>query len=329
MIHFTNGDCAASPLRASGVPGRVVVVADVLHEGPCRSDLDRDGFRELRASYLAASGYTTLEEARTTLAARDAAIASARDEDEIVLWFEHDLFDQLNLIWLVDALHRTGVTHERLRLIVIGEHPEVADFHGLGQLSATQLAALFPSRRPATDEAIAWARRAWAAVCEPSPLAVAAIVARARTNDASSGAQWPWLPGALQRLLQDLPGADGLSRTERQGLEAVAGGAATLGDAFSACAAREERVFLGDLSFFGAMHRLASAARPLLTIAAPRSNALDADFRQAVALTEDGRQVLAGSLDHAAINGLDRWVGGVHLQGTAPRWRWPLSDSTA
>ena len=26
--------------------------------------------------------------------------------------------------------------------------------------------------------------------------------------------------------------------------------------------------------------------------------------------------------DHVALNGIDRWVGGVHLHGKAARWRW-------
>jgi hypothetical protein len=39
--------------------------------------------------------------------------------------------------------------------------------------------------------------------------------------------------------------------------------------------------------------------------------------------TPAGRRVLRGEADHVALNGIDRWVGGVHLHGTAAaRWRW-------
>jgi len=50
---------------------------------------------------------------------------------------------------------------------------------------------------------------------------------------------------------------------------------------------------------------------PLLTIEGNR-----------VALTAEGVLVLAGDADFAALNGLDRWVGGTHLTGKTPRWRW-------
>jgi hypothetical protein len=38
--------------------------------------------------------------------------------------------------------------------------------------------------------------------------------------------------------------------------------------------------------------------------------------------TAAGRRVLRGEADHVALNGIDRWVGGVHLQGPDAPWRW-------
>jgi hypothetical protein len=46
------------------------------------------------------------------------------------------------------------------------------------------------------------------------------------------------------------------------------------------------------------------------------------DRHPRVHLTSAGRQALDGSADHVALNGIDRWIGGVHLQGRAARWRW-------
>jgi hypothetical protein len=39
-------------------------------------------------------------------------------------------------------------------------------------------------------------------------------------------------------------------------------------------------------------------------------------------LTEAGESVLRGGRDWVAEQGIDRWCGGVHLTGRAPRWRW-------
>lgn len=43
-------------------------------------------------------------------------------------------------------------------------------------------------------------------------------------------------------------------------------------------------------------------------------------------LTAAGESVLAGDADALELNGIDRWLGGVHLEGHAPQWRW---DETA
>jgi hypothetical protein len=41
-----------------------------------------------------------------------------------------------------------------------------------------------------------------------------------------------------------------------------------------------------------------------------------------VRLTAAGRRVLGGDADHVALNGIDRWIGGVHLAGADSPWRW-------
>jgi hypothetical protein len=315
MIHFTNGSIVVEALVAGGVPGRVVACADPLHDGPCLPGLTRARWNDTRARFLAGSERLTVDEIRRDFESRDAAIDEAARADEVVLWFEHDLFDQLNLIWLLDALTGAGTPERRVRLVVIGEHPEVERFHGLGQLSPAQLLALFPNRQPLTTAALDEARAALADVCAPDPRALALRATRPCH-------ELPWLPGALRRLVEELPSTSGgLSRTEQQGLEAIAAGAPTLGHAFAGCAAREERIYLGDSSFYAAMRRLHVAEHPLVTTSVGFDEPPDSLHSSLVALTPVGRAVLAGRQDHASVNGLDRWVGGVQLLGQSPRFR--------
>jgi hypothetical protein len=39
-------------------------------------------------------------------------------------------------------------------------------------------------------------------------------------------------------------------------------------------------------------------------------------------LTEAGRDVLGARADHVHLNGVNRWLGGVHLNGDEVLWRW-------
>jgi hypothetical protein len=41
-----------------------------------------------------------------------------------------------------------------------------------------------------------------------------------------------------------------------------------------------------------------------------------------VRISETGLRVLRGQDDYIRLNGVDRWLGGVHLGGTEAAWRW-------
>ena len=301
-VHVTNGDSTASTLREGGVVPRIVVWRDVLHEGPVPAVGD-DELRGVRARFLAGDDAAAVARVRRLLAKRDLALEAGRD-GRYVLWFEADLYDQLQVAQILDRLARLDVAPERITLISIGEHLGIARFGGLGQLDARQLAAL-PERAavPLTPDALELARKAWTAFRAPDPRGLGAIVA-------ARSPVLRFLPEAFDRLSREYPSTrDGLSLTERRLLAAVADGAASAGEAFVRAAAREARPFLGDRWGFAALERLARASTPLLEAAAP------VELHTAVAITDAGRSVLAGHADHVAWSGIDRWVGGVHLVG--------------
>lgn len=320
MLHITNGDVVADGLRQSGLVGDVCVSADLLHEGPCLANAPPAEYREARARFLADDGYVSFDEALERLIQSDAALERARDEDEVVLWFEHDLFDQLLLIRLLAWFARE---HERVRppsLICIGEYPGMARFHGLGQLSPAQLAGLFPARTVVTKAQLRLGADAWSRFGAPDPRRFASLL----DEDTSA---LPFLHGAIVRQLEELPSVqNGLSRSEHQALAAISTGASDFATAFRSTQEMEERVFCGDVTFYRMLEGLAAAPLPLVRIDAPHGQTPPA--RRAVSLTAVGQRVLTGALDHAALNGVDRWVGGVHLEGRAPAWRWDRSTHT-
>ena len=176
MLHITNGDIVATKLREARLPGDVSVSADVLHEGPCPTTGDVTDFREARARYLTDAGYAVYQEALETLVRQDAALHASRGEDEVVLWFEHDLFDQLQLLRVLAWFTRIGVGRASLTHICIGAFPGVSRFTGLGQLTIGQLASLFPSRQPVTAIQLHRATDAWERFGADTPAPFAALL---------------------------------------------------------------------------------------------------------------------------------------------------------
>jgi hypothetical protein len=87
----------------------------------------------------------------------------------------------------------------------------------------------------------------------------------------------------------------------------------------------EDAVFLGDASFLADVASLASATTPLVEHtdgARIDPLATRASFAAIIRLTPAGRAVIDGASDHVHLNGIDRWYGGVHMDGADAAWRW-------
>src|SRR5258708_11283946 len=129
IVHVVSGDSAAGSLADAEVPGDIVAWRDALDRGPLLPVDDAEHYRA-RGAYWSARGF---EDAATRLAADDRAIDDAASADELVLWFEHDLYDQLGLVRILARLARRGLPRQ-LTIVSIDRHPEVPQFLGLGQL---------------------------------------------------------------------------------------------------------------------------------------------------------------------------------------------------
>jgi hypothetical protein len=314
-LHVSNGD--STDLPGTGLASRVLYWRDSLHEGPV-PDVAPEDLRRVRAAFLVGAHVDDRAEGCDLFAERDRILAANRD-GEYVLWFEADLYDQLQIIQILASLADLGVPPRRITLICIGEHPGIARFGGLGELTAEQLRELPATNACArlTSAALHLATDAWAAFRAPVPDALPAIAG-------SRSSELRFLGEAFDRLSREYPSTrDGLSLTERRILAAVADGPAAAGTAFVRAAARETRPYLGDTWSFAMMDRMARARTPLLH-AEPADRPVDRET--SLRLTDAGALVLAGAADHVTLNGIDRWIGGVHLRGQDVPWRW--NDAT-
>ena len=231
MLHITNGECAVAVLSRA-VSGAFLPWDDVLHEGPVPSGLPLEALSAERARFIAEAFDVPLPEVERKFAARDAAFRSAGRHDEVVLWFEHDLYDQLQLIQVLDAL---------------GEKPGppvslVCEAEYVGMMTPERAAELFSLRNPVTRRHVAEARHAWAAFRSSDPREVEKVRAMAL----------PYLGPALRRHLQELPWTtDGLSLLQRRIVNA---GAMPFRELFEAV--REDPAYLGDAVLAWHLRRL-------------------------------------------------------------------------
>jgi DNA-binding transcriptional MerR regulator len=323
LLHVTNGESAGNTLRQTALGGAVLPWQDALHEGPVPATPRRQLLRT-RARFLADCGWGRQQALLSSLERRDQQLLEAlRDGLQVVLWFEHDLYDQLQLVDVLALAHAEEAEPE---LIVIGSFPGRPSFAGLGELTASELETLWPSRRPAAAASLEAAATAWAALQAPEPTALAEWATRETT-------QLPFLAPALRRLLEELPApVDGLSGTERRALQAVAAGAHTPPAAFVSAQRLEEAPFLGDAWFYRALSALGQGKTRLLetddgTPLPPPPPLSDSQLFAGLRLrlTATGEDALRGEADRVELLGIDRWIGGTHLTADNT-WRWDPTE---
>ncbi|MCP4379815.1 MAG: hypothetical protein GY798_00025, partial [Hyphomicrobiales bacterium] len=175
--------------------------------------------------------------------------------------------------------------------------------------------------RPVEAGDLALAANVWSDLASDSPRPIAKRVAQ-------PPAGFAFLGPALRRFLEELPGRNGLSRTEATALAAVANGVSEPLRLFPEVLAREEAAFMGDFSFFAVIDDLLAAPNPLLAGAERFTDVADRVERlrsSRLSLTDAGRAVLGGTSDHVTLNGIDRYWGGTRLKGQDV-WRY---DRTA
>jgi hypothetical protein len=309
---ITNGDSAAALLREAGYRAEILPWRDILHDGPVPKDTDLEELSAIRAAYLSQAFDIPLEDVQGDFRKRDETLSRHASFDRVTLWFEHDLYDQLQLLQLLDFFHRQQ-RPSPVSLIQADDY--------LGRQSPESIRQFEARRAPVSEAALSLASDLFAAFREPSPTALATFL----TADL---APLPFMQQAIRRLLEELPSRqNGLSRTQRQILVAIRQENLPPKRLFGASQAMEEAIFMGDWSFWRCLDELVFNQVPLLQGPAvamretrdekERQRYLDAKL----SLTETGDALLSGSADHAVLNRIDRWLGGTHLDNDS-LWRW-------
>ncbi len=295
-LHITNGDSVVYTFKKAGILGTHLPWRDALEEGPVPGSLPLEECSRIRGAYLASRGGGKPIRVLHDLQARDAVIRRAPEFDEVVLWFEHDLYDQLQMLQVLDVLRAMELEPGRVSIVQSDSY--------LGSMTAEEIVMLHPKRRTVTRAMFDRASVLWNDFCSANPPALLAA-------SANEHAGFPFLRTGLRRLCEEYPWIDdGLSRSQRQALQSVAQGAARNDELFRRAQAREEAPFLGDTMFYAILNDLRGGAAPLIE-----------DEDGLFVPTALGRRALAGDADWLEAAPADRWIGGVHLFGSnPPRW---------
>lgn len=292
MIHIHNGDVALALAKRSNIPGEHVAFRESLITGPVGETED---WIEMRAQALSEAHQVDLLRVRTDLVEQEQLLESLTAQDEVVLWFEHDLFCLVHLLYLLQRFRRV-----RLSLVWTSKP--------IGENDESSLQQLFDSRGAVAPSMIAVAREVWKAYTSADPATLNPFLERERSD-------FPFLREGLTLHASRFPSFyNGLGAIEQQALHTIATGTTDFPSLFDRLNAGLPRFGFGDSEVFRLLRWMAWRAVPLITVKGELPKAI-------FSITPTGENVLAAEVDDIAINDPDLWLGGTHLT-RGNLWRW-------
>ncbi|WP_343560245.1 DUF1835 domain-containing protein [Kiloniella sp. b19] len=303
VLHIRCGNDIEQTLGEAGFDGDFLEFSDPVFLGPVRPDKqlrnknNSDSFLRTRAEFLGTALGFPVGETYEKLEEQNRGLSKVHDYDKIILWFEHDCYDQMILICLLSWFYGRYKVWQKLHLLSIDHFEGIEHFKGFGQLNPAQLASLKGQEKKLNLKQLSVAFHSWTAYCNGELDRLWTLVHE------QEPCALPFLPAALQRALEDRPWtSDGLSRTQRLILQSLADNDTlkTPVELFGQLSGgTNEILHLGDAMFWPMLFSLTQGDRPAIHPVegyAPLEMAADHNLLKTVELrlTEFGQQLLSG-----------------------------------
>ena len=105
--------------------------------------LSLEKLSEIRASFIIERDWGHPEDIKRHFMERDNTLKSFEKYEKVILWFEHDLYDQLQLLQILDWFYQNKSKETALSIICVNQY--------LGMLSPDEMEALFKYEEPVTE----------------------------------------------------------------------------------------------------------------------------------------------------------------------------------
>lgn len=298
LLHLLNGDATRVQFKRTDIPGETAVWREILCEGPTETNLESDSFWTRRSGFLQAFSKFSYDRhfAKQRMLVLERNIEGY---DEIVLWFEYDLFCQINLLGALSWLRGKGLAEQTaLSLVCLGRHPDYEGLVGLGEIDAAHYQALFENRAPLTSEDLEDAHDIWEIYCSNDHSVLSTW------TDKEEHPQFPYLRPAMFCHQRRFPYVrSGINEIEQAILELLVEATLEKKQIVGSLLRKESCYGFGDIQYYKFMEGLA----PLLE---------EQDGR--IGLNEWGRSVVARDMDFSEVRTGYPTYGGV----SARQYRW-------
>jgi hypothetical protein len=138
-VHVLNGDALAAKFPLSGT---IIVCRECLIEGPVNEPMEK--FWNERASFISGSYHADRQDYFKQVRDEFGKLSQLPTGASVNLWFEHDLFCQVNMWFILSLLHQNNIRLPLFRVAPLIISDDI--WSGFGRLNAQDLEACFRER---------------------------------------------------------------------------------------------------------------------------------------------------------------------------------------
>ncbi len=213
-LHIVNGDSTAAILQQSSLSGHLLVWREMLCEGPLAKNIDSDLFWTQRYAYFEENYQISRIEYFDKTIKEILKIHEIADYEEVVLWFEYDLFCQINLLGLLTYLLNYYNKSVRYRLVCVG-HKSLNNKHLLSDYSPEEYSLLYENRLKISRNDLRFAQEAWQVYATNKK-------EQLKSFDFSVNKKFPYLSKAIAAHLNRFPDKTNLNQQQKKILSLIA-----------------------------------------------------------------------------------------------------------
>lgn len=213
-IHVLNGDNTAQIIAESSIEGAMIVWREMLCEGPLHKDVGSDAFWTKRYAFFEGEvGITKLEYFDKTIK-EIVKLEDLSGCNEVVLWYEYDLFCQINLLALCVYLLKSYRKNINYYLVCTGKVEGKDQLQSLSNFSPMEYENLYRNKAKLTKKDLLFAEECWDVYVKNKETELEQF-------DFSKNPKFQYLQQAIRQHLKRLPGENGLNQIENKILETI------------------------------------------------------------------------------------------------------------
>jgi len=252
IIHIVNGDAIVPILEKSGIGGKIVVWREMLCEGPLDQEVASDEFWKMRYQFFEENfGVSKLayfdKTIKELLKVEDPPV-----DAELVLWFEFDLFCQINLMALCAYLLQDYRKDILYSLVCTGKVKGKDKMQSLTDFSAEDFPKLYEKKLKITRDNFLFAEKCWKVFVKNNPNELGKF-------NFNKKSKFQYFQLAINQHLKRFPAKNGLNQIQHKILEIVNSGAFTKSEIVQKILIwqQSETVYgFGDLQYFWYLDKL-------------------------------------------------------------------------